>query len=81
MPLHRLVYEQADDLILLGREHRLDIDGDWLRGMRIGGRWYDNPLTLSIDLIKAFDKVGIKVPARLRERPQYLYVEDDPLRR
>jgi hypothetical protein len=78
MTLHPAVYEQAEKLILFGREHRLDIDGDWLRGVRVGRKWYNDPLTLSVDLLKAFDTVGLRVPAELRARPTFMYVEDDP---
>lgn len=77
MTLHRQVYERAEKLILLGREHKLDIDGDWLRGVRVGRKWYNDPLTLTIDLLKAFDTVKIPVPRELRERTQYQYVEDE----
>ena len=63
-------YEQAEKLILLGREHKLDIDGDWLRGQRIGRKWYNDPISLSVALLVAFDKVGIPVPKELRERPK-----------
>jgi len=69
MTASRGCYDQAEQLILLGREHRLDIDGDWLRGMRIGSKWYSDPISLTVALLSAFDKVGIKVPDELRKRP------------
>lgn len=72
----RAVYEQAEKACLLAREYKLDAVADSLRGYRINSKWYDNPLSFTIAIIAAFDKVGIPVPEDIRKRPEPMYVED-----
>lgn len=74
----RPVYEQAEKAMLLAREHKLDAEIDTLsfNGYRIGRKRYDNPLSFTVAIISAFDKVGIKVPDEVRKRPEPMYIED-----
>jgi hypothetical protein len=75
---HRNVYIQAEKACLLAREHKLDAECDNLRimGYRIGKKRYDDPLSFTIAIISAFDKVGLKVPDEVRNRPEPMYVEN-----
>lgn len=68
------VYEQAERACLFAREYKLDAVADSVRGYRINGKHYDNPLNFTVAIISAFDKVGIKVPEDIRKRPEPMYV-------
>lgn len=74
MAFTRQVYEQAEKACLFAREYKLDAVADSLRGYRINGKHYNDPLSFTIAIISAFDKVGIKVPEEIRKRPEPMYV-------
>jgi hypothetical protein len=76
---HRNVYIQAEKACLLAREHKLDADINTLQinGYRIGRMRYDNPLSFTVAIISAFDKVGLKVPDEVRKRPEPMYVGEE----
>lgn len=71
---HRNVYIQAEKACLLAREHKLDAVADSLRGYRINGKHYNDPLSFTVAILSAFDKVGLKVPDDIRKRPEPMYV-------
>lgn len=62
-------YQQCEAFLLLAREHQLDAGGDSLRGWWIGCKRYHDPLSVVVALITAFEKVGLSIPAELRDRP------------
>jgi hypothetical protein len=64
------VYEQCEKLVLLAREHKLDAEITPFWRIRIGRKWYDHPLSASVAIISAFDKVGIPIPQELKDRPE-----------
>lgn len=73
----RPVYEQAEKACLFAREYRLDAVADSLCGYyRINGKHYNDPLSFTVAIIAAFDRVGIAVPEEIRKRPEPMYQED-----
>lgn len=75
---HRNVYLQAEKACLLAREHKLDAmiyEGNY--HYRINGTHYNDPLSFTVAILSAFDKVGLKVPDDVRKRPEPMYVDEE----
>jgi len=65
-------YEQWEALSQIARHHGLTAYDHFHYTYFVGRRVFHDPLSASVALLSAFDRVGIKYPPILRERPEDL---------